>query len=206
MPKIRNITILLLVSGIISAQTTTRPNYFDHAYLQHNRSEVTITASDSIPLLQAIHALRLEYGWQVNWESAPGYSRYDVVDDTDPKWRAAHPAEKGVTRPAGGRFSVTIPEPNELNPAASERDILTRLIEQYNATENPGRYVLRAGTDEQVTVVGTQVRDETSAFQTISPLLDAPITLLKARRSVEVTINSILNALQSATKPASNIC
>lgn len=60
----------------------------DRALVKHGGSEVTVVANDPIPLHQAISDLCLEYGWQVNWESAPGYSHFDVVDDTDAKWRA----------------------------------------------------------------------------------------------------------------------
>jgi hypothetical protein len=73
------------------------------------------------------------------------------------------------------------------------------LIEEYNATDNPGRYALRIDSDGQFTVVGTKVRDETGALEEISPLLDTPLTLVKAPRSVYDTIKSILGALQSAT-------
>ena len=168
------------------------------ALIQHAGAEVTVVANDPLPLLQAISDLRLEYGWQINWESAPGYSRFDVVDDTDPGWRASHPGVKGVTRPAGALFRCGFPEPKPSDPAA-ERDILTRLIDQYNATDNPGKYVLRVDADGQFTVVGTRIRDETGALQKIQPLLSTPVTLTQAPRSVEDTVNAIVDLLQSAT-------
>jgi len=102
-------TALALLSGLISAQSTPPPRFLDHALIQHSEAGVTVVAKDSLPLLQAISDLRLEYGWQVNWESAPGYSHFDVADDTDPEWRAAHPGAKGVTRPAGGLFRYCAP-------------------------------------------------------------------------------------------------
>jgi hypothetical protein len=192
------LTVLALLCELISAQSTTRPNFLDRARIQHGDSGVTITANDSIPLLQALYAVRLEYGWQINWEEAPCFSHFDLVDDTGPKWRAAHPDAKGVTRPAGGLFTATFPEPKPSDPHA-ERLVLARLIEEYNATDNPGRYVLRVDPDGQLTVVGTEVRDETGALQEISPLLDTPLTLAKAPRTIYDTIKSILGALQSAT-------
>jgi hypothetical protein len=84
---------VFLLSGVAAAQSM--PKFLDHALVKHNNSEVTIVANDALPLLQAISELRLEYGWRINWESAPGYSHFDLVDDTDPKWRASHPVEKG---------------------------------------------------------------------------------------------------------------
>jgi hypothetical protein len=149
--------------------------FSDHERIQYGDSGVTVLANDSIPLLQAISDLRLEYGWQINWESAPGYSHFDVVDDTDPGCRAGHPGEKGVTRPAGGLFTGTFPEPKEASDAGAERNVLGRLIDKYNATDDPGKYVLRVDPDGQLTVIGTRVRDETGSLQKIPPLLDTPV-------------------------------
>jgi hypothetical protein len=191
--------VLGLLSLVTSAQSAGRAKFSDHARLQHGDSVVTVTANDSIPLLQAIAELRLEYGWQINWESAPGYSHFDVVDDTDPRWRAGHPGEKGVTRPAGGLFTGTFPEPKDPSDAGAERESLTRLIDEYNATDNPGKYVLRVDPDGQLTIVGTRVKDEAGALQKIAPLLDTPVVLPHALRSVDETIRSILGALQSVT-------
>lgn len=192
------IVALTLFCELISAQSTSRPKFFERARIEHGASVVTVTGNESIPLFQALYAVRLEYGWQINWEEAPCFSHFDLVDDTGPKWRAAHPGEKGVTRPAGGLFTATFPEPKPPDPDA-ERFVFARLIQEYNATDNPGRYVLRVGSDGQLTVVGTEVRDETGALQEISPLLDTPITLAKAPRTVYDTIKYILGALRSAT-------
>lgn len=186
-----------LVAWLAAAQSSQQVRFMSRAVIKHGGSQATVLANDSTPLLQTVQALRLEYGWQINWESAPGYSRFDVVDDTVPKWRAAHPAEKGVTRPAGGVFEAAFPEPD--SDPDGERIALAKLIEQYNATANPGRYVLRIDSDGQLTVVGTQVRNEEGAFQEVTPLLDTPIALATARRSVDETINSILGAIESVT-------
>ena len=163
------ITALALLSGIVAARSTAPPTFLDRALIKHSGSEVTVVANDPIPLLQTISDLRLEYGWQVNWESAPGYSRFDLVDATDPKWRAAHPNAKGVTRPSGGSFTATFPEPKDSSSPAAERFVLSRIIEQYNATDNPGKYILRTDAESRFTVVGTQVRDETGALREVPP-------------------------------------
>jgi len=197
--SMRALTVLAPLCGLISAQPTPRPSFLDRARIQHGDSVVTVTANAPLPLFQAIFAVRLEYGWQINFESAPCYSPFDVVDDTAPKWRAAHPNEKGVTRPAGGLFTGTFPEPKEASDPKAERLALSTLVEEYNATDNPGRYVLRVDSDGQFTVVGTEVKDESGALKQISPLLDTPLTLAKAPRSVYDTIKSILGALESAT-------
>ena len=200
MPKILQvISLLALVGGCALAQSTTRPKYLDRAIIKHGPAGMVVVANAPIPLLQALSALRLEFGWQISWESAAGYSRFDVVDDTAPKWRAAHPDAKGVTRPSGGLFTANLPEPATPSDPNSERDVLATLIDDYNATANPGKYVLREGPDRQMTVIGVRVRDEAGALQEVPPLLDTLVTLPDARRSVYDTINLILDAVQSAT-------
>jgi hypothetical protein len=54
-------------------------------------------------------------------------------------------------------------------------------------------------SEGQITVVGTAVRNELGTLREISPLLDTPVTLVKATRSVNDTIESILAAVRSAT-------
>src|SRR5580658_5161155 len=92
--RMRVIAALAFFPGLIPSQSI-RAQYLDHARIQHSNSWATVVANDSIPLFQAIYAVRLEYGWQINWESAPSYSHFDLVDVTDSEWRAAHPYEKG---------------------------------------------------------------------------------------------------------------
>jgi hypothetical protein len=189
---------LLCRSG--QAQSTTRPNYFDRARIRHENSKVIIVANDSLPLFQALYALRLEYGWRVNWESAPAYSRFDLVDDTDPKWRATHPGQKGVTRPSGGLFTASVPEPLDPSDPSAEQNFLAALIQQYDATRNPGRYALQATDPEGIlTFVGEQVRDESGGLREMTPLLDTPLEIPKARRNVDETIETLLSALESTT-------
>jgi len=200
MPKsVHTLAVLALLGGSMAGQSTTRPKFLDRARVQHSGPVVTVTANDSLPLFQAIFALRLEYGWQVSWESAPGYSHFDVVDDTGPKWRAAHPEAKGVTRPSGGAFTATFLDPVETSGADAERLVLSKLIDEYNATKNPGRYALREDSEGKLAVVGTAVRGETGALEDVRPLLDTQVTLDKMPRSVYDTIKSIFAALQSST-------
>jgi hypothetical protein len=190
-------TTAALFAALASAQSTTRPKYLEHAVIYHNGSLATVTANFPLPLLQAISGVREDYGWQVNWEEAPCYSRFDIVDDTGPRWRAKHPDEKGVTRRAGGLFSTSFPEPTG-RAGAAESDILSKLVQDYNATDNPGKYALRTIADGQFTVVGIQVRDEAGALQAVHPLLDTPVSIEEKTRSVHDTVNAILAALSAS--------
>ena len=183
----------------VRAQSNMRPTYFDRAIIQHTGAVMTITANSPVPLFQAVSALREEYGWQINFERAPGYSRFDVVDDTGPKWRAGHPGAKGVTRPSGGLFTSTVPEVKNGSDSGGEHEVLVRLLDQYNSTANPGKYVLIADSDGQFTVMGNRIRNEGGAIEQIAPVLDTPVTIATETRTIYDTVAAILQALSKAT-------
>ena len=86
----------VLVATICYGQSTTQARYMSRAAIERNNSLATITADHPATLFTVISTIREEYGWQIDWEAAPGYSRFDVVDATGPRWRAAHPYAKGV--------------------------------------------------------------------------------------------------------------
>jgi len=178
-----------------SPQSTTRPTYMERAAVEHKGPTVEITSNDANPLAQAIQGLREEYGWRVNYEGAPLYSQFDVVDDTDPKSREAHPGERGVTRPVGGKFTTTLTEITDPTRTEGVEAALTKLVEDYNRSPNPGRYVLRRDTDGQLTIIGIRVRDDSGGYQTIVPVLDTPIIVSKQRRTVYEAVHAITDAL-----------
>jgi hypothetical protein len=192
------VAVLLLLAGLASAQSTSGPKYLDRAMIQHRDSTATVTANYPTPLFQAVDGIRQEYGWQVNWEEAPCYSHFDVVDDTSPRWRAAHPNAEGVTRRGGGPLASTFPEP-KTGELATEEETLRQVIADYNATENPGKYVLRAGPGRQFTVVGTEVKDDSGTLEKVIPILDMPISVNTQPRSATDALDAILQALSSAS-------
>jgi hypothetical protein len=188
----------VVLGGDTHAQSVGRPQYMDRAIVQHNGAVATVIANAPIPLYQAISAIREEYGWRVNWEQAPCYSHLDLVDDKAPEWRNAHPESKGVTRPAGGTFRSVFPEITE-SSVANAKEALEQIVSDYNATDNPGKYALRAEADGQFFVVGTQVKDEDGTIKAVKPLLDTPITLTREHRTAYATLEAILAALSSAS-------
>jgi len=83
------------------AATPVRPHFLCHATIERKDEQVSVLANNPRPLDQAVVAIRREYGLIVAYEDPP-YDSQDLVDDTDPGWRVAHPDAKGVTRVAGG--------------------------------------------------------------------------------------------------------
>jgi len=173
----------------------------DRAEVRHLANSATITANSPRPLAQAVTALSEEYAWVIDFEDPPYYSKYDLVDDTASQWRAAHPTAKGVTAIAGDTFQAQFPE----NPRAGisppdEERILDRVVSDYNASTNPGRFSVRNEGDGRFAIVGTYVKDNNGQDQTISPILDTPISIQADTRDALTTIHIILNALSAKSQ------
>lgn len=195
---------LLIASGAygpLAAQSSlNRPQFMERGLLRRDAQSTTILAKHPRPLLQAVLAASEEYGWVVDYEDPP-YSGYDLADDTDPRWRAAHPGMRGFTRPAGGYFESTYTEGS--NPfAATEPDkrrILGKIISDYNASSNPGRFILRENGDGTYAIVGSGVRTGPTTVAPTAIILDTPISIPTGTRDALSTVQLILKALATRT-------
>jgi len=142
----------------------------DRAEVRHLADSVTVTANDARPLAQAVTALSEEFAWAIDFEDPPYYSMFDLLNETDPKWRAAHPNAKGVTVIAGDTFQTQFPQtPDAATSQAEEEHILDRVISDYNASTNPGRFTVRNEGDGRFAIVGTYVKDERGGDQAVTP-------------------------------------
>jgi hypothetical protein len=174
--------------------------YMDRADVRHLDNSVTVAANSPRPLAQAITALSEEYGWVIDFEDPPYYSNYDLVDDTDSKWRAAHPSAKGVTAIAGNEFQSQFPESQGTGTSVTDEErVLEKVTSDYNQSTNPGKFSVRNEGDGRFAVIGTDVNDETGQDQAISPILDTPISIPEETRDAYGTIETILDALTAKT-------
>src|SRR5256885_12438357 len=118
--------------------------YMERAEVRRLTDSISVTANDARPLAQTVTALSEEFAWVIDFEDPPYYSKYDLVDDTASQWRAAHPSAKGVTVIAGDTFQTQFPEsPNATSSLPGEEHILDKVVSDYNASTNPGRFSVR---------------------------------------------------------------
>ncbi|MGB2591878.1 MAG: hypothetical protein WA853_15245 [Candidatus Acidiferrum sp.] len=179
------------------ARQARHSKYMENAEVRHLAdSTISVTANDARPLAQAVTAVSEEFGWAIDFEDPPYYSKYDLVDDTDSRWRAAHPTANGVTVIAGDTFQTQfLKTPDTDTLLAEEERVLDSVVSDYNASANPGRFAVRNEGDGRFAIVGTSVKDENGQDQTISPILDTPISIQEETRDANTTIEVILNAL-----------
>lgn len=176
--------------------------YMEHAQVRHLDNSATVTANSPRPLADAVMAVSEEYAWVIDFEDPPYYSKYDLVDDTDPKWRAAHPTAKGFTVIAGDAFQTKFPEASPTSSPAEEEHTLERVVADYNASGNPGRFSVRNEGDGRFAIVGIYAKDDNGQDRAVTPILDTPISVPTETRDALTTIHIILDALtvKSQTK------
>lgn len=169
------------------------------ARVQHGGTSATVLAHQARPLHSAISAVAEEYGWLVEFEDPPYRSRYDLVDDTDPQWRANHPLDKSVTRIAGEAFQSQYEEGPDLTTDLGEERVLTKIVSDYNASGNPGRFFVRRESESRYAVIGQSVKDDNDRDQEVPAILDTPVSVASQTRGAIETVELILNALSAKT-------
>ncbi len=194
---------LFLALWLSTGQAQQQGGYAPFAVVQHRGLTATLDANDPRPLLQAILAIREEYGLILDFEDPPYQSTYDLVDRAVPAWRAAHPDSKRGMGPAGSAFHSEFPEgPNVATSLEEEEQALQKIVSDYNASGNPGKFAVRRETAGRFAIIGVSSKDDIGRERPISPVLDTPISIPSAQQSAYETINLILKVLsvQSGVK------
>jgi hypothetical protein len=187
--------VSILLPSFLLAQAPTKPSFMNAAVVQHNGAVASVTANSPRPLMQAVEAIGQEYGWLVDYEDPPYVSHFDLVDDTDPKWRASHPSGRAATRVSGGLFQSNLPEPSSIASGDAAEQVLQVLVTGYNSSGNPGKFAVRKQAGGRYTVVGAARKDENGQDEAVNAILDTPITIPVQQRDAEETLQLILDTL-----------
>jgi hypothetical protein len=166
--------------------------------VDHHGTVATVRADYAQPLCQAMTAIGQEYGWAVHYEAPPYQGKHDLMDSTNPMYRAAHPDAMVDLGPAGGAFQSTYPEsPSMWGPPAMEQQVLEKVVSDYNQSGNPGHFVVRRLSHGSFDVIGDAIHDDSGANIPISPVLDTPINLPRVARTRLDTVEALLQALSA---------
>jgi hypothetical protein len=185
--------------GALYAQGMLEPHaYMREGVVDHHGTVATVRTDYAQPLCQAITAIGQEYGWAVHYEAPPYQGKHDLMDTTNPNYRAAHPDAKVDLGPAGGAFQSTYPEsPNMGSSPAIEQQVLEKVVSDYNQSGNPGHFVVRRLSDGSFDVIGDAIHDDSGANIPTSPVLDTPINLPRVARSRYDAVEAVLKALSA---------
>lgn len=193
---IESCAVWLALLAANQAATPTKPHFLDHATIEQKGGNVAVLANDPRPLDQALKAIREQYGWLVDYEDPP-YGPHDLVDDTDPRWRAEHPDAKGVTRVAGGIFTTDFQSGGD-SPPDQER-VLNQVVTDYAKSGNPGVFILKKESANRYAVVGVGTRDGNGNTTQGSSILDNQIVLPLQERTVGDALQLILGAVSATS-------
>jgi len=191
---------MFLVGPAVAQYQPPQPPFYDRAIIEESGSEVVMRANGPRPLDQAVEGIRQQFGWQIDYEDPP-YGPRELVDNTDPKWRADHPTAKGVTRVAGGVFTTTFNLASKSEAATSnEREaVLEKVVADYNQKGNPGRFVVKDEGRGRFSVVGIGLIEDDGRQRTINPILDAKIELPFGEYVLGDAIEQILRLVSQRT-------
>jgi hypothetical protein len=177
--------------------------FLEHAVIDRTGDQGTVTciANDPRPLLQALDAISVEYGWSIDYEDPPYQSSLELAEVTDAKWRAANPTTPAFRLVRGGSFRTTYSESPDTATSDKERaTIIRKLVADYNASGNPGQFTVRENAGGRLEINGSSVRDERGAQLSKSSILDTPITVPTASKNAAEAVGNILKALNAKTK------
>jgi hypothetical protein len=124
-------------------------NYLSDPIIDLKESALEITDNSPRPLDSIVAALAKRNGWHINYED-PAYGYEDIVDDTAPSWLEEHPYGPRAYAVGGGAFHTKIQILGQLHDQSVQ--VLSTLIDDYNKSNNPGRFELH-NAGEQLDVV-----------------------------------------------------
>lgn len=191
------ITFFICVSSAkLFAQESQPKKQYSEVVIEHKTTgSAIVKANAPRPLHDVISALNDEYGWTINYEDAPYDSDFELIDSTDPKWRASHPNAPGFKIPAGDFFQCEYEEGTTLTTSAGKEEVLRKIVSEYNPSGNPGKFIVLAEEEGRFSVIGTKVKGADTNDKEVFPILDTLISIPTEKRSADETIEIILKAL-----------
>lgn len=192
--------LILSVSIVLGAQNGDgRYGWIENGKVRHDAGTATFSCNFPDPMLEAISTIRLEYGWRVSYEAPPFFSDFDLVDNTPPKWLEEHPNARKGKRVAGGRFTSSYTEYVDMSQSKAGESVLKKIIADYNASGNPGKYKLLKLDDGIYDIVAASVKNKDGVEQKIEPILDTVISIPEQERSLLDTVEMVLAEITRKT-------
>jgi len=186
----RKISLLLIVSFYTLALRARDSAHWLDGVVRHNRGTATIMTDDPRPLWQAVQALSEEYGWTIDYED-PLYSEADVVDRNDAAFAASHPGIKQHVV-AGGHFEMSFAEDQNIALSVTEeKDVLQKLVTEYNKSNNPGKFTLIEEGGARFAVVGVNGSPRA--------VMDTPIRIDSDAANGAFALQDVCDAVTSAS-------
>lgn len=166
--------------------------------VRHSSGTASVTSTDPRPLWDALNAMGREYGWVIDYED-PIYSETtESIPTHNSKWESLHPGRFSRI-PAGKSFTAKFHEDSTTANSSSFRlTVIQKVVQDYNASDNPGTFQVRVGSRNRIDVIGYSRASKDNQRS----LLDTPITFNAANLSTMEALSSFVGVLsvKSGTK------
>ena len=157
-----------------------------------------INASGPRPLLQAVEAVQGKYGWVLDYED-PEYT-------TAPGGAASRPSPPhhlhsyAAGADAGDGFSLQFNVGADPNIPPDQQKFLTALVDAYNQSAGTAQFKLLKQQHNSFAIVGVAVQGANEQMIAQQPVLDLPITLVRASRNTADAIAAICHQVSRQSK------
>ena len=190
-----------LPTAALNAEKILHPNEFiSPISITHQSDSIVMTIDHPRPLQVAVDFLRLKYGWKIDYEEPPDIA--ELIEAGNSKWFTTQQIKPrpGTLMMAGGSFQSEYAESLAKPTAADgEKQILEKIVADYNRSGNPGKYAVRQESNNRFAIVGVSLKDKDGQDKDVVPILDTPISIPAERRSGWDTIELILSELSKKT-------
>jgi hypothetical protein len=161
-----------------------------------NGSTLHLVVSSARPLADALDALQKKYGWMINYEDPQFVDKSDIVESSDKRYVVSSSTGRPHT-PNGTAFTVDFPA-NAVSGVPDAEKTLRIVIEAYNKSSNPGKFVLMSA-EGRYDVVGVSAHGADGKMASQASPFDAKITLVAATDE-KPTIDALTSICEQAGK------
>jgi len=169
---------------------------------QSNSNNTTVTINDSRPLSRAADVLEQKLHISISYEDAAWVWKGDQIQAADhpanQQTVAKIPGWRGPVIPIGGTVEVTFPARYEPQLSADPLSILERVLNDYSARNNPGKFRVVQYGASRFSIVPAQARDVVGNMVPHSSPFDTRISFPVTERSRLETILVIFKAITDA--------
>jgi len=164
-------------------------------YAQTIRSEV-LQVSDPRPLAAAADLLERKYAVAINYEDPLYVFAGDLVDQTNPSYRLAHPDKRAIV-PKGGALTWRVDVDTRAQTLADPMAMLQSLVGIHAASGNPGEFTVKRIGSAYV-IVPARAKNESGTVVARSSPLDVSISFPEQRIS---GIDAVKLICQTVSQP-----
>jgi hypothetical protein len=150
----------------------------------------TISSNKPRGIMDILQQLEQTYGWRITYEDPPYESADDLVDAASSGYKAANPGAAFLI-PRPRLITISFEEPTDPKVVADKQAAIDAIIAR--AVQNGGGSFTVLHNGDFSHVFPKAVKKTTGETSTLVPLLDTPVSLPAAMRTVGEAVEAVLS-------------